>query len=128
MFIKTIPGYAVFFTFLALISFVFGNPMGIAFLFFAFISLRYRYDGKMTYHCDKVPPCIALSCVIFLVGGLLLASLNINISLLAPVPVAVGITWLLHIGGKYKENNKRIEAQNKEVEQLKYELDNKKKI
>ena len=121
--IKVFPGYAIIFAFLVLISFIYGNPISIGFLLVAFVSLRYAYDGSVTYHCERVPPCIAATCLVFATAGLLLIPLNMGISILAPVPVALGITWLLHIGGKYKEDKKKLDEKNKEVGELKQEIE-----
>lgn len=117
LFMKLLPGYALFFGFLLFLSIMFGllinRPIGLFFLFISFASLRYLYRGEITYHCDHTKPCIALSMLIFFVCSLILVTLNMGISLLACVPLAIGLTWILHeFGVKKKLSMKKLRTFN----------------
>lgn len=104
---KLIPGYALFFAFLALIGigygFVAGSAIGISFLFFSFVSMRNLYNGGITYHDDKTKRCIVYSMTLFAIAALPLIVFNMRISLLFSIPIAIGMTWLLHEFGLKKK-------------------------
>lgn len=104
---KLMPGYVFFFGSLVLISLVYGfmakSIIGVTFLFVAFVSLRYTYRKKITYHADTTRKCIALSILMFALASIPLLVFNMKITLLSSIPIAIGMTWLLHNFGIKKE-------------------------
>lgn len=109
---KIMPWYALFFLFLFAIAAVFSMMVNaivpVPILFVAFVCLRYKYNDKITYHADTTKKCIMLSILIFVVFSIPLILLNMKISLLASVPVAIAMTWLLYILGVKKQLEKEL--------------------
>lgn len=103
-FMKLLPGYAFFFCVLALLALVYGliarSLVGLFPLFVSFASLRYEYYNSITYHNPSTKKCIFLSIAMFAICSFPLIVLNLKVSLLASVPIAIGMTWLLHELGK----------------------------
>jgi len=98
--LKTVAGYAVILTFLGSIAYVTGNPFGMAFFVVSFIALRYCYKDKITFHCESAVACVAVTCGMFAAIGFVLIPVHLGISILAPVLLGLGITWLAHWLGK----------------------------
>lgn len=114
LFMKLLPGYAVFFSALILIGILYGfiaNAMvGVIFLFICFVSLRYKYKDKITYHNESTKKCIALSIALFAISSLPLLVLNMRVSLIFCVSISIGMTWFLHeMGLKQKCEKELIE-------------------
>lgn len=103
---KLLPGYALFFGALLVIGILYGiiakSPIGIFFLFFGFISLRYSYKDKTTYHNDSTKKCIALSIALFAISALPLVIFDTRVGLLSSIPIAIGMTWILYVFGAKK--------------------------
>lgn len=101
---KLLPWYVFFFGSLVLIAVLYGllagSMVGVIFLFFAFVSLRYEYKDRLTYHADSTRKCILLSILIFALASIYLIIFNTRISFLASVPIAIGITWILYSLGE----------------------------
>ena len=100
---RLLPGYALFFCALIIIGILIKNLVGIISLFGAFVVLRYRFDGSITYHNDSTKKCIALSIMIFAIASIPLLVFNGNVSLIACVPIAIGMTWILYQFGLKKK-------------------------
>lgn len=124
LFIRLMPGYAIFFisifTIGVLYSFIAGSAIGIPILFVAFISLRYRYKGNVTYHNMSTKKCIALSIALFAVSAFPLIVLNMKISLLSSMPIAIGMTWFLYVLGLKDKAERELEESKKDT----FNLDN----
>lgn len=126
LFMMLIPGYAVFFLSLfaisALYGFISGAATGVIFLFISFVSLRYQYKDRITYHNSSTKRCIALSIGLFAVSAFPLIVLNMRVSLLPSVIIAIGMTWILHTLGLKQCAERRV----KELEEKKdtFDLDN----
>ena len=101
---KLLPGYAFFFGSLAVIGVAYyliaGSPVGLSALFVCFVALRYQYKDSITYHNKSTRICLLLSDALFAVSAFPLIILNMRISLLSCVPIAIGMTWLLYAIGK----------------------------
>lgn len=112
LFIRLMPGYAIFFisifTIGVLYSFIAGSAIGMPILFVAFISLRYRYKDNVTYHNMSTKKCIALSILLFVVSALPLMIINMKVSLIFSVPIAMGMTWFLHEMGLKQNYEKEL--------------------
>ena len=113
LFMKLLPGYAIFFSALIAIDilygFIAGAMTGVLFLFVAFVSLRYEYKDRVTYHNASTKKCIALSIALFAVSALLLIVFNMKIGLLSSIPIAIGMTWYLHEMGLKQSAEKELE-------------------
>lgn len=112
LFMKLLPGYAIFFSALIAIDilygFIAGAMTGVLFLFVAFVSLRYEYKDRVTYHNASTKKCIALSIALFAVSALPLIVFNMKIDLLSSVPIAIGMTWYLHEMGLKQSAEKEL--------------------
>lgn len=124
LFIRLMPGYAIFFisifTIGVLYSFIAGSAIGMPILFVAFISLRYRYKDNVTYHNMSTKKCIALSIALFAVSAFPLIVLNTKISLLSSMPIAIGMTWFLYVLGLKDKAERELEESKKDT----FNLDN----
>lgn len=124
LFIRLAPGYAIFFisifTIGVLYSFIAGSAIGMPILFVAFISLRYRYKDNVTYHNMSTKKCIALSIALFAVSAFPLIVLNMKISLLSSMPIAIGMTWFLYVLGLKDKAERELEESKKDT----FNLDN----
>lgn len=112
LFIRLIPGYAIFFISIFMIgvlySLIAGSSIGMPILFISFISLRYRYKDNITYHNMSTKKCIALSIALFAVSAFPLIVLNTKIGLLSSIPIAIGMTWYLHEMGLKQSAEKEL--------------------
>mgnify|MGYP001624085061 CR=1 FL=1 len=119
LFIRLTPGYAIFFisifTISVLYSFIAGSAIGMPVLFVAFISLRYRYKDNATYHNMSTKKCIALSIALFAVSAFPLIVLNMKISLLSSMPIAIGMTWFLYVLGLKDKAERELEESKKDT-------------
>ena len=110
--IRLMPGYAIFFFSLILIDIIYGliikSTIGIVFLFISFVSLRYTYKNQITYHNKSTKKCIALSILLFVVSALPLMIINMKVSLIFSVPIAMGMTWFLHEMGLKQNYEKEL--------------------
>lgn len=97
------PGYASFFCALCIIGLLIKNFIGVACLFAVFVNLRYRFNQSITYHSESTKICIALSILLFLISSIPLLVFDTSVSLIACVPIALGMTWLLHQFGLKKK-------------------------
>ena len=117
LFIRLIPGYAIFFisifTIGVLYSFIAGSAIGMPILFISFISLRYRYKDNITYHNMSTKKCIALSIALFAVSAFPLIVLNTKIGLLSSIPIAIGMTWFLYVLGLKDKAERELEESKK---------------
>lgn len=124
LFIRLMPGYAIFFisifTIGVLYSFIAGSAIGMPILFVAFISLRYRYKDNVTYHNMSTKKCIALSIALFAVSAFPLIVLNMKISLISSMPIAIGMTWFLYVLGLKDKAERELEESKKDT----FNLDN----
>lgn len=124
LFIRLMPGYAIFFisifTIGVLYGFIAGSAIGMPILFVAFISLRYRYKDNVTYHNMSTKKCIALSIALFAVSAFPLIVLNMKISLLSSMPIAIGMTWFLYVLGLKDKAERELEESKKDT----FNLDN----
>ena len=124
LFIRLMPGYAIFFisifTIGVLYSFIAGSAIGMPILFVAFISLRYRYEDNVTYHNMSTKKCIALSIALFAVSAFPLIVLNMKISLISSMPIAIGMTWFLYVLGLKDKAERELEESKKDT----FDLDN----
>lgn len=124
LFIRLMPGYAIFFisifTIGVLYSFIAGSAIGMPILFVAFISLRYRYKDNVTYHNMSTKKCIALSIALFAVSAFPLIVLNMKICLLSSMPIAIGMTWFLYVLGLKDKAERELEESKKDT----FNLDN----
>jgi len=98
--LKVAAGYIVIFAFLGAVAFITGNPLGMAFFVITFIALRYCYNDGVTFHFESAVVCAAVTCGMFVVVGIFLMPISLGISILAPVLIGLGITWLAHWLGK----------------------------
>lgn len=117
LFIRLMPGYAIFFisifTIGVLYSFIAGSAIGMPILFVAFISLRYRYKDNVTYHNMSTKKCIALSIALFAVSAFPLIVLNMKMSLISSMPIAIGMTWFLYVLGLKDKAERELEESKK---------------
>lgn len=119
LFIRLIPGYAIFFISIfmigALYSLIAGSAIGMPILFISFISLRYRYKDNITYHNMSTKKCIALSIALFAVSAFPLIVLNTKIGLLSSIPIAIGMTWFLYVLGLKDKAERELEESKKDT-------------
>lgn len=119
LFIRLIPGYAIFFISIFMIgvlySLIAGSAIGMPILFVAFISLRYRYKDNITYHNMSTKKCIALSIALFAVSAFPLIVLNTKIGLLSSIPTAIGMTWFLYVLGLKDKAERELEEYKKDT-------------
>lgn len=110
LFKKLLPVYALFVIALSVIGIIFDMiahaSVGIIALFVSFLSLRYEYTGRLTYHSESTKRCIALSTALFVGSSVPLITFNIRVSLLFVVVVALFMTWLLYVIGIAVQRNK----------------------
>ena len=119
LFIRLIPGYAIFFISIFMIgvlySLIAGSAIGMPILFISFISLRYRYKDNITYHNMSTKKCIALSIALFAVSAFPLIVLNTKIGLLSSIPIAIGMTWFLYVLGLKDKAERELEESKKDT-------------
>lgn len=126
LFMKLLPGYAIFFSALLgidiLYGFIAGAMVGVLFLFIAFVSLRYEYKDRITYHNESTKKCIALSIGLFAVSSIPLIAITMKVCLIFMVQIAIGMTWFLHEMGLKQAAEKEL----KELKEKKdyFDLDN----
>lgn len=99
LFFRLLPGYTIFFSSLVAIGFIYDNILGIWSLFFSFVCLRYKYLDAVTWHSESTKRCIALSIGLFALSSIPLIVFNSHKSIIACVPIAVGMTWFLYVLG-----------------------------
>ena len=119
LFIRLMPGYAIFFisvlTIGVLYSLIAGSAIGMPILSISFISLRYRYKDNITYHNMSTKKCIALSIALFAVSAFPLIVLNMKIGLLSSIPIAIGMTWFLYVLGLKDKAERELEESKKDT-------------
>lgn len=112
LFKKLVPWYVIFFLSLITIGIIYSiiaNKLsGVILLFISFVSLRYTYKDKITYHDESTKRCIALSITLFAICSFPLIILNLGVSLVACIPIAIGATWFLHVMGIKQCNDKKL--------------------
>lgn len=96
LFIRLIPGYALFFFSILALGLLYGNIVGIIILFITFVSLRYKYDNSITFHADSSKNCLALSILLFVISGIPLIVFAFDVSMLSAIPIGIGMTWILY--------------------------------
>lgn len=96
LFIRLIPGYALFFFSILALGLLYGNIVGIIVLFITFVSLRYKYDNSITFHADSSKNCLALSILLFAISGIPLIVFAFDVSMLSAIPIGIGMTWILY--------------------------------
>ncbi|MCL2371018.1 MAG: accessory gene regulator B family protein [Firmicutes bacterium] len=101
--------YVIVFSFLAGLAFVTRNPLGIMIMVGSFFALRYTYQNKVTYHCDKHWQCMIATCVVFTLGGILVTQIHLGISILFGPVLMLGLTWVLHKMGVGEENSEKLD-------------------
>lgn len=113
LFIRLFPGYAIFFLALFSISALYfmisGNLTGVLFLFGSFVFLRYKYKDKITYHNESTKKCIAMSIGLFAISAFPLIVLNLRVSFLSSVAIAIGMTWILYQFGLKQKAERELE-------------------
>jgi len=131
---KVVAGYAVIFSFLAAVTYFTGNPFGMIFFVATFIALRYCYNDSVTFHFESAITCVAVTCGMFVVVGIILMPFR-SISILAPVMVGLSVTWLVYWLGKmalYRDENKFLKLNSidceTEIEELKEKIEELTKI
>ena len=96
LFIRLIPGYALFFFSISALGLLYGNMVGMAILFVAFVCSRYRYNDSITFHADDSKKCLALSILLFAISGIPLIVFDFDVSMLSAIPIGIGMTWILY--------------------------------
>jgi len=84
------------FFFVAGLGYIYNNFIGIAFLLFSFLLLRYSYKYRITFHLYDMAKCFLLTCLMFTICGLPLIIFNMNISLLLSIPIGIFMTYILY--------------------------------
>ena len=96
LFIRLIPGYALFFLSISIVGLLYKNLFGMMLLFIAFVLLRYKYNDSITYHSNTSKKCLALSILIFSISSTPLIAFNSKVTLLLATPIGITVTWLLY--------------------------------